>query len=93
MDTSALVNIAEKGNAHAQFHLGYMLQWGKGRIAKNVPMAVKWYLKSADQGHANSQCNIGVCLYYGQGVEKDEEGAAFWFRQSAEQGHAKAQVR
>jgi len=54
------------GSAHAQFHLGYMLQWGKGPAAKNVPLAVDWYRKAADQGHANAQCNLGVCLYYGQ---------------------------
>jgi TPR repeat protein len=41
--------------------------------------------------HANAQCNLGVCLYYGQGVAKDEAAAAAWLTQSANQGHAKAQ--
>jgi len=79
------------GSAHAQFHLGYMLQWGKGSCVKDVQTAVNWYRKSAIQGHANAQCNLGVCLYYGQGITMDEVEAASWFARSAAQGHAKAQ--
>jgi TPR repeat protein len=30
------------GSAHAQFHLGYMLQWGKGTCVKDVQKAVEW---------------------------------------------------
>ena len=93
MDTRALIDRAERNNPHAQFHIGYMLQWGKGTIAKNVPLAVHWYRRSANSGHANAQCNLGVCLYYGQGIDKNEEEAPLWFMKSAEQGHAKAQVR
>lgn len=32
------------GSAHAQFHLGYMLQWGKGTCIKDVQRAVEWYV-------------------------------------------------
>jgi hypothetical protein len=43
------------------------------------------------QNHANAQCNLGVCLYYGQGVVMNETEAAIWFARSSLQGHAKAQ--
>ena len=49
------------------------------------------YLKSAEQGDADAQCNLGLCYEYGDGVEKDFREAVRWYRKSAEQGNAVAQ--
>lgn len=46
---------------------------------------------AAEQGHAEAQCSLGICYYYGAGVEKDSQEAATWYRRAAEQGHASAQ--
>lgn len=40
---------------------------------------------------AEAQYKLGVCYYYGRGVEEDEEEAAKWYRKAAEQGYAVAQ--
>ena len=54
-------------------------------------LAVECYLKSAEQGNADAQCNLGKCYYNGEGVKQDYEKAAEWYLKSAEQGDAEAQ--
>ena len=45
----------------------------------------------AEQGDARAQYNLGVCYYFGEGVEQDYEEAVKWYRKAAEQGYARAQ--
>ena len=47
--------------------------------------------KSAEQGDAKAQYNLGVCYYNGYGVEKDYQEAVKWYHKAAEQGDAMAQ--
>ena len=49
------------------------------------------YRKSADQGNAADQANLGLMYAKGDGVLKDSAEAAKWYRKSAEQGNAIAQ--
>jgi hypothetical protein len=53
--------------------------------------AVRWYRKSADQGLATAQYNLGIMFANGQGVKQDHGEAVRWYRKSADQGHAEAQ--
>ena len=46
----------------------------------------------AEKGDAASQCNYGICLINGKGVNKNLKEAAYWFKKSAEQGNAKGQL-
>ncbi|WP_172920060.1 tetratricopeptide repeat protein, partial [Capnocytophaga canis] len=55
--------------------------------------AVKWYRKSAEQGNALGQYNLGVMYDYGYGVPKDEAEAVKWYQKSARQGNEDAQKR
>ena len=48
--------------------------------------AVKWILKSAEQGYAEAQFYLGVIYYKGDGVKRDAVEAVKWFRKAAEQG-------
>ena len=72
----------EKGNEYYE---------GLNGVVKNRKLAVDWYRKSADQGNALAQTNLGFCYENGEGVAKDIKQAAFWYRQSAEQGNAMGQ--
>jgi len=63
---------------------------GKG-VARDLPEAVAWYRRSADQGHADAQSFLGLCYGVGQGVAQDLSEAVAWFRRAADQGHATAQ--
>ena len=59
---------------------------GEG-VSKDYVKAVEWYQKSAEQGNAYAQANLGNCYYYGEGVSKDITKAVEWFRKAAEQGN------
>ena len=52
---------------------------------------ISWIKKAAEEGRANWQCNLGVCYFYGEGVEKNLSEASKWYKKAAEQGNAKAQ--
>ena len=47
--------------------------------------AVYWYTKSAEQGHAKAQYNLGIMYENGEGTPVDNAKAAYWFMQSAAQ--------
>ena len=82
--------LAEKGNAYAQYNIGYMYANGQG-VAQDYKEAVKWSKLAAEQGFAFAQSNLGVRYANGQGVLQDYKEALKWYRRAAEQGHATAQ--
>jgi TPR repeat protein len=81
---------AERGDAEAQFNLGFCYDDGRG-VKKDYAEAVKWYRKAAEQNYAPAEFNLGYCYANGQGVRKDKEEAVKWFRRAAEQNYAPAQ--
>ena len=60
------------------YNLGYSYEFGVGRPI-NYEEAVKWYLKSANQGNAWSQNRLGDCYMNGNGVPKNPETAVKWY--------------
>ena len=46
-------------------------------------MAVEWYRKAAQQGHASAQFNLGVKYAKGKGVPQDYAAAHKWFNLGA----------
>jgi TPR repeat protein len=59
--------------------------------ANNMPLAFEEFRESAEQGHNDSQFNLGLMYERGIGVEKDEQKAIAWYRKTAEQGNSNAQ--
>ena len=59
--------------------------------AKQLKKAVEMYTKSAQQGLACAQFNLGVCFKNGKGTEQNAEMAMEWFKRAAGQGHVGAQ--
>ncbi len=70
----------------AQFNVGVCSDQGQG-VPKNYAEMVKWYRRSAEQGHAKAQFNIGVCYLKGEGLPKDYVRAYKWISLAAAQGH------
>ena len=64
-----LVERAQKGDAAAQFDLGYRYANGDG-VAKDSAEAVKWYRKAVEQGYAPAQSNPGVMYANGEAFRK-----------------------
>jgi len=59
--------------------------------ANNFPLAYKEFRAGAEEGHADSQFNLGIMYEQGIGVSKDEKEAVVWYRKSAVQGNVFAQ--
>lgn len=82
---------AKSGEAEAQNALGEAYYDGKG-VTENLTEAVKWFTKAAEQENAKAQYNLGICYYYGYGVQyRDRREAVKWYTRAAEQGNADAQ--
>ena len=85
-----LLMFANKGDKVAQFNLGLMYQLGQ-KVTKDEAKAVKWYIKSAEQGVAEAQYNLGVMYSRGEGLAKDGTEAEKWWIAAANQGFSEAQ--
>ena len=83
-------DLAEHGNAGAQFFLGKMYELGNG-VPQDGDEALKWYLKAAGQGNADAQFSLGTMYELGNGVPQDGGEALKWYLKAAEQGNADAE--
>ena len=77
---------ADQGLAAAQHSYGLMES-----IYGLKKEAFKWYKKAAEQGHAESQSDLGHAYKFGIGTLRDDKEAVKWFRKAAEQGNVNAQ--
>ena len=68
-----------------------MYEDGKG-VPQIFIVAVVWYRKAADQGHARAQFALGFIYEDGKGVPKSIKVAVGWYRKAADQGHADAKI-
>ncbi|AUI67315.1 SEL1-like repeat protein [Beggiatoa leptomitoformis] len=81
---------AKKGNAQAQFMLGFCYLKGKS-VSQNHKKAVEWFEKAANQEHAQAQFILSIHYLEGKGVAKSYEKAFEWLQKAANQGDAQAQ--
>ena len=77
------------GDADAQFEIGSRYADGFG-TAPNMPKAVEWYRRAADQGLAPAQYRLGSLLEHGRGTAKNLTAAADLYKKAAEKGNTKA---
>jgi len=82
--------LAEKGDARAQFDIGFMHAYGWG-VPRDAAAAIPWYRKAADQGLAVAQHSLGLAFVNADGVRPDDVEAARWFARAAAQGFAQAE--
>lgn len=82
-----LLKAAGDGSARAQDELGAYYQF----YENNYEEAFKWYRKSAEQGFADAQYNVGSSYDFGQGVERNPQEATKWYRLAVAQNHSWAQ--
>jgi TPR repeat protein len=61
-------------------------------VPQDYVAAASWYRKSAEQGNAMAQYNLGVIYDDGQGVPQDYAVAMSWYRKAADQGYIEAQI-
>ena len=81
--------LAERGDADAQYHLGWLYANGNG-LRVDTAKAFAWWQRAATQGHADAQFAVGFALTMGDGTERDLKHAVDWYLKAAQQGHEDA---
>ena len=85
-DVERYRELAEQGDALAQFKLGSFYYDGEG-VPEDDAEAVMWFRKAAEQGHSGAQWFLGLCYANGEGVPEDDVKAYMWLNlASAQQG-------
>lgn len=87
-----LVRAAERGDAQAQFDLGFLYATGIGVFEADSAEALTWHRRAAEQGFAPAQSALGRAYAHGSVLERDFTQAATWCRLGAEQGDADGQL-
>lgn len=82
--------LAVAGNPRGQMLLSRMVHEGRGAPLDEA-IAAKWALRSAEQGYAIAQVDMGVRHEQGLGVAVDPQAAFGWYMKAALQGNADAQ--
>jgi TPR repeat protein len=83
--------IALQGDPVGQYLMGKLYASGGG-VPQDEEQAFRWWRKSAEQGLAWAQNEVGIALLDGWGAAADPRQAVSWFRKAAAQGMAVAQV-
>jgi len=78
--------LAKDGDAKAQYNVGMIYAGGKG-VNADIPQAMEWYEKAAQQGNAPAAYNLAQ-LYHSmqEHNEHAHERAKFWYEKAAEGG-------
>jgi TPR repeat protein len=86
--------LAKNGDAKAQYNVGMIYANGKG-VKKDVPQAMEWYEKAAQQGNASAAYNYNnlAALYLeGKNIPRNNKKAFELFKKAADKGDANAQI-
>ena len=76
-DMDRLRQLAEQGDAAAQFAMGAHYAVGDG-VPQDYATAARWFARAANQGHVPAQATLGAYYWAGTGVPKDLDKAYFW---------------
>ena len=84
-----LLPLAEKGDAEAQFKVGFMYVHGRG-VDRDFDEAIGWMTKAAEQGYPEAQYNLALSYDIGRGVARDLVEAHKWATLAVGQGYSSA---
>ena len=82
---------ARCGSAKAQYLVATMYRFAQYGIAKDMRLAVEWYVKAADQGMPTAQLALGKLLMEGKGVVRDDVAALQWLSLAHVNGSKRAE--
>jgi TPR repeat protein len=82
---------AGRGSAKAQYVVATMYRFAQYGLAKDMALALEWYLKAADQGMPTAQLALGKLLMEGKGVMRDDAAALQWLSLAHVNGSKRAE--
>ena len=83
--------LAERGDAEAQFQLGWLYANGQG-LRQNPMAAADWWERAAHAGHPDADLAIAQAYQKGRGRKKDPEEAVYWMLVASRNGNDDAQA-
>jgi TPR repeat protein/virulence-associated protein VagC len=81
---------AQRGNAAAQYNLGFFYQHGMHGLTRSNKRAIAYWTLAAEQGLASAQGSLGLMYATGQGIETSYSKAREWLTKAAAQGYKDA---
>ena len=78
-----LFNRAAEGSAKDKYAFGKAFETGEHGATESKKMAFEWYKKAAEEGHGDAQYSVAEMLWYGRGIEEDENEAIKWYKAAA----------
>lgn len=84
---------AEAGYAPSQFRWALWQEQGWQGTRKDLPVAIGWFRRAAENGHAAAAFKYAAYLEAGEGVAADLPAARRWYGVGAEGGNADAQFQ
>ncbi len=86
---------AEHGDAAAQYKLAYLYLNGSSKAGMpiDLPEAVKWTQKAAEQNYAPAEFALALAYSDGRGVPQSDTEAVKWYRKAAGHGYLDAQFK
>lgn len=88
-----LVAQAEQGYAPSQFRWALWQEQGWQGTKQDLPAAIGWFRRAAENGHAAAAFKYAAYLEAGEGVVADIPAARRWYGIGAEGGNADAQFQ
>lgn len=83
---------AKLSNHYAQIQLGKFYLSGTEILEKDYKKALTWFYEAAKQDDASAQYYLGICFFYGYGVQSDPKKAAFWLDLASQKGYVHAKT-
>jgi len=78
--------LAEAGDARAQFYLGHMYKYGEG-VKRSKKKAKKWIMMAAENGDDHAKVTLGEMYYSGNGIKESTEQACALFKEASDNNH------
>ena len=69
LDFDDTLKAAETGDAEKQYQLAWLYDWGKG-TEQNTKKSIEWFVRSAYNGYASAQTELGILYHAGIMVTK-----------------------
>ena len=84
-DTNRTNKLISVDNANGYYQLAGYYATGSG-VSQDITKANELYLRAGELGHTGAYCKLGVCYYYGEGVDVDKKKAIHFYELASMNG-------
>jgi hypothetical protein len=79
--------LANKGDADAQYYLSFLYFRGLGNVERDEEHALSLIRAAAESGHVKAEYQLGYAYEVGQVYARDHEQAVSWYERAGTQGY------